>query len=119
MNVKTDRVMQKVITETIGGKRIILLQGDVDTSDQRLSRRLQSIRQQEKECHVWVDCGSIACIRLLGMCHFINQLLMLRDQKTHVLLVQPEEHLKKALALCRVDSFFTFTPSLEQAYLGV
>ncbi|QHL89223.1 hypothetical protein GU926_18015 [Nibribacter ruber] len=111
--------MQRIISQTVNDKKIILLQGDVDTCDQRLSRRLQSVQRQGKECHVWIDCGSVECIRQLGVCHFINQLLVLRNTNPHIVLVQPDPVLQQALAVCKVDGLFTCIPSLEQAYLGV
>ncbi|AMM51791.1 hypothetical protein TH61_12220 [Rufibacter sp. DG15C] len=111
--------MQKIITENIGDKVIVLLQGDVDTCDKRLSRRLLSVRQKHKEGHVWVDCDTVECIRQLGMCHFINQLLVLRNQQLHVVLVNPNQLMQHALKACRLDAYFSYRANLEQAYEGV
>ncbi|MFC6999032.1 hypothetical protein [Rufibacter roseus] len=55
--------MQKIITEKIGRKVIIVLQGDVDASDARLSRRLHPVRQVIQEVHVWIDCAEVKCIK--------------------------------------------------------
>jgi anti-anti-sigma regulatory factor len=113
--VPTDLDMQKIITEKIGEKTIILLQEDVDAADHRLIRRLQSPRQSQNY-HLWIDCSSLKCIKTHGFCHFINQLLLLKSERVSITLLHLSKQQQHLLNVLQVASFFTVVPDLEEAY---
>ncbi|GGK86694.1 hypothetical protein ACD591_18245 [Rufibacter glacialis] len=108
--------MQKIITEKIGDKVIILLQEDLDASDHRLTRRLQSPRQTNQEFLVWVDCAHLECVRAYGVCHFINQLLLLKRTQNNIILLNLDDHQRQLLRLLQVEPLFRVVPDFEQAY---
>jgi anti-anti-sigma factor len=108
--------MQKIITEKIGDKVIIVLQGDVDASDARLSRRLTSRQGKHLQYAIWIDCSAIECIKTLGFCHFLNQLLLLKKLNASVTLLDVAERPRSMLHLLHLDSVFTLVPTFEEAY---
>ncbi|ALI99974.1 STAS domain-containing protein [Rufibacter tibetensis] len=108
--------MQKIITEKIGGKVIILLQDDLDASDQRLTRRWQSPRQANQEYFVWIDCSSLNCVKSLGFSHFVSQLLLLKQAQANITLLNLSNHQQELLRLLRVEHLFTVVPDFEKAY---
>ncbi|RNI21837.1 STAS domain-containing protein [Rufibacter latericius] len=108
--------MQKIITEKIGEKVVILLQEDLDASDLRLTRWLQNAGSASQEFHLWIDCSSLECIKSKGVCHFINQLLLLKNQHVHITLLNLGTHYRQMLELLGVNSFFKEVPDFEEAY---
>ncbi|WP_066835761.1 hypothetical protein [Rufibacter ruber] len=108
--------MQKIITEKIGDKLIVLLQGDVNAADVRLSRRLQPPRTAPLECHLWIDCASIQCVKTHGFCHFINQLLLLKSPQVKITLLNMSPLHQKLLQAMHLTSFFSVLPDFEEAY---
>ncbi|WP_210486067.1 hypothetical protein [Rufibacter aurantiacus] len=107
--------MQRIITEKIGEKVIIVLQQDLDASDQRLLRRLQGTRQGG-QVNIWVDCASLKCIKSLGFCHFVNQLLLLKVYEVNITLLNLSRQQRQILQLLRVEPFFSVVPDFEEAY---
>lgn len=108
--------MQKIITEKIGQKTIVLLQENLDATDVRLTRQLQHHRQPYQEVHIWVDCSALACLKSLGFCYFINQLLLLKAQDAHIMLLNLSKHDQHLLSLLKLDGLFTLVPNFEEAY---
>lgn len=95
---------------------IIVLQGDVDASDMRLSRRLTSPQSRSLEFNIWIDCSAVECIKTHGLCHFVNQLLLLKGANVSVMLLGLAEHQQRLLQLLHLDPLFTIVPDFEEAY---
>lgn len=108
--------MQKIIKEKIGDKVIILLQGDVDFTDSRLSRRLHSPQQEPRDFYIWIDCTTINCIKTHGICHFINQLLLIKALHVHMILLNMHRQQRQLLRLLQLEPLFTIVPDFEEAY---
>ncbi|WP_181304025.1 STAS domain-containing protein [Rufibacter sp. XAAS-G3-1] len=108
--------MQKIITEKIGGKVILLLQEDLDTADQRLTRCLPSLCQAAPELSVWIDCSSLECIKAYGFCHFVNQLLVLKSYGISVTLLHLSRQQQQLLRLLQVDALVAVVPDVAEAY---
>ncbi|MFB9864588.1 hypothetical protein [Rufibacter immobilis] len=108
--------MQRIITEKIGDKQIILLQGNVDAADHRLFRRFQSPRNLHQEYRLWIDCTDLECIKDYGFCHFVNQLLLLRNSKASITLMHLSTQQRQLLRLLKLDSVFTVVDELKDAY---
>ena len=108
--------MQKIITEKIGEKVVILLQEDLDASDLRLTRLWQSPQQPSQEFSVWIDCSSLECIKDLGFCHFVNQLLLLKNAQANITLLNLTAQQQQLLQRLQVAHLFTVVPDVEVAY---
>lgn len=102
--------------EPQGDHEILLVEDELDVADEVLLQQIRQITAEKRECHVWVDCSRMQCIRTRGFCHFINQLLLLRRQHLSVLLLNPSVQLLNILSQLRLKPLFRMSPSLSKAY---
>ncbi|KAA3436886.1 hypothetical protein [Rufibacter hautae] len=106
--------MQKIITEERGDNLVILLQNDLDASDQQLAHQLQRTRHGG-HLSILVDCASLECIKTLGFCHFVNQLLLLKVYEVDIALLNLSQKQQHILRLLQVEPFFHVIPDLGEA----
>ncbi|MBC3541033.1 hypothetical protein ACFSC6_17095 [Rufibacter sediminis] len=97
--------MQKISTEQIGEKIIILLQGDLDAADQRLNRLFVNPSPADQELGLWIDCSSLECIKTFGVCHFISQLLVLKSMGANIRLLRVGKQHNACCVCCRCIRF--------------
>jgi len=108
--------MQKIITEKIGEKVIVLVQGSVDATDARLSRRISSPQENGRKLYVWIDCSSMQGIKTHGLCHFINQLLLMKSYGVQIILLNANTKQRQVFSALQLEHLFTFVPDFEKAY---
>ncbi|WP_207431941.1 anti-sigma factor antagonist [Sabulibacter ruber] len=106
--------MQKILTDKTDAPGILLLQEDVDLADQQLIRSLEKINQSGKAFHLWVDCAGLKCLKTMGFCHFINQLLLLRHRAAHITLLNLSPQHQALLKLFNLNAFFTIVHDIKE-----
>ncbi|PJJ61035.1 STAS domain-containing protein [Hymenobacter chitinivorans] len=75
----------------------------------QLVRRLQRTRQAPPR--LLIDCGSLRCLRTLGVSHVISELLVLHRAGAHVWLRNVNPVLYHCLALLKLTDVFHLLPA--------
>ncbi|WP_400193535.1 hypothetical protein [Hymenobacter sp. B81] len=64
---------------------------------------------RRKAVHVLVDCQQLRSVRDYGVCHFLNQLLLIRQAGVRIVLHNVSPLLRRLLRVLRLESLFEVT----------